>query len=219
MVGADAQTVRHQRFDLLGRCLTVTNRKANIWINSLCIRSKLFDPLPLRCGHPDLCQITRRFQNGHVILPVNRAFPGIVFPVCAEFGIHIRAFHIKTADVAAGRICHCFAYVGDMGAVGPGIVFKVKGREDRGGAAAQVVGSCRRSILIECRLAAVVGMDIHQTGTCIEPLCIDDLTIIRYGGSTHFTETGDLTILYKENCLRDQMILHHQRSIDDRDHA
>ena len=71
---------------------------------------------------------------------------------------------------------------------------------------------------IEPLSTAGMGMDIHQTGTHIKSLCIDDLAALGNRCVSHFTETGDDAVLHKDNRIGNQVVTHDQFRIDNRYH-
>ena len=82
----------------------------------------------------------------------------------------------------------------------------------------QVVLAAGDRLLPQPVAVAGVGVDVHKTRAYISALGIDHFTALRDGGGAHLAEAGDLAIFDKQNCLRDQMIPHHQLRIDNCDH-
>ena len=173
-----------------------------------------------RSKAPDPGHVGAGGDDGFIILSEDRlVVPGVGGTVRAVGRVDVRTFTIQTADIFGFTGSHSGADIGshlDILFLGhPG----VRCHQHGGGTVFQVELGAGDGILPQAVIAAGMGVDIHQTGAYISALGIQNLTGFGDRGRPHFAEAGDLTVLYKQHSLRDQVVFHDQLRMDNRKHS
>ena len=195
------------------RGVGVSHGKNGLGIPFADIRHKSFNALPGGIDGPDAGQIAHFLQKRSVFLPTDLAAPQNVLLITA-LPVHVRPFHIQTVQNPADAGLGCFPHP-----AGPRhhlfqIQIAVKGRQNRGFAVADEMLRALRGFLTKQMLRGAVGMDIDESGGCVQTARIDHIRAVRDDHRIRLSHLRDPIAFPCDGTVPDNAVFQDQFCID-----